>query len=239
MLIDRKIREELNDLFHVLKLQGRSSVQSLDKIVKIEQVIGYLELVHAEVRKISNKRKVILIDCAAGNCYLSYLIYHYYNKIESRPMEIHCIDNNKNLMQKNSVLAQKLGFDNMFFYACDINDFSIDKNVDIVYSLHACDTATDKTMYLGVRLNAKIIFSVACCQKTLTIKSKSLKSVIRHKAFRDKTLMMIADSLRALLLENSGYRVDIFDFVSSRYTDKNTMVRAVKSCPKKNMDFME
>lgn len=239
MLVNKKIREELYDLFLLIKLQDRNASPSIDKQVKIEQIIGYLELVHAKVRQISKKRKIILIDSGAGNCYLSYLFYYYYTKIDDRAIEIHCIDNNEKLMQKNTQLAKKMGFDAMYFHADDINDFNFDGKVDMVYSLHACDTATDKTMYLGIRLGAKFIFSVACCQKTLSIKSKSLKSVIRHKSFREKTLMMIADSLRALLLEQSGYKVDIFDFVSSRYTDKNTMLRAVKSTPKKDIDFAQ
>ena len=239
MLINRKIREELDDIFYVLKLQNKNYVVSLDKKVKIEQIISYLEIVHAEIRKSSKKRRLVLIDSGAGNCYLSFLIYYFYQKIENRDIEIHCVDYNKKLMDNNRELAKKMKFSQMHFYSSDINDFTMDKQVDVVYSLHACDTATDKTMYLGVRNNAKIILSVACCQNTISIKSTTLKSVIRHKSFRDKTIMMITDSLRAILLEKLGYKVDIFDFVSSRYTDKNTMVRAIKKGFKKTINLDE
>ncbi len=228
MLINREIREKLDDIFYVLKLKNRNTKVSLDKKVKIEQILAYMEIIHSELRMSSKKKKIIIIDSGAGNCYLSFLTYYFYQKIYPKDIEIHCVDYNEKLMESNRELAQNMGFTKMYFHASDIIDFTVNKPVDMVYSLHACDTATDKTMHLGIRSNAKAILSVACCQSSLKLKSNSLKSVTRHKAFRDKTIMMIADSLRAILLEKAGYKVDIFNFVSSRYTDKNIMVRAIK-----------
>ncbi len=226
MLINKLNREELSDLFQVIKLQSRNAFISKDNEVKIEQVIAYLEIIHAEQRRTSKKRPLVLIDSGAGNCYLSYLVYYFYHHIEQRPVIIHCIDNNERLMQQNRELAMRLNFINMKFHAADIETFESEQPVDMVYSLHACDTATDKSIHLGIRSRARVILSVSCCQHSLSLKSDSLKAVIRHKAFRDKALMMISDSMRALLLEEIGYKVGIFDFVSSRYTEKNTMIRA-------------
>lgn len=237
MLINREVREKLNDIFYTLKLKNRNSELSTDKKVKIEQILAYMEIVHSEIRKTSGKRKLVLVDSGAGNCYLSFLIYYFYQKVEERDIEIHCIDHNKKLMVNKKDLAKKLSFDAMHFHASDINDFQINKKVDLVFSLHACNTATDKTMFLGIRTNARIILSVSCCQHSLSIKSKTLRSIIRYKSFRDKAAMMIADSLRGILLEKKGYKVDIFDFVSSRYTDKNTMVRAIKKGSRKYYDL--
>ncbi|MHA7110892.1 methyltransferase [Sunxiuqinia elliptica] len=239
MLVNKELREKLNELFYLIKLQNSQFQSSLDKQVKIEQVLAYLEIIHAELRRTSAKRKLVLIDSAAGNCYLSYLIYYFYRELEGRELEIHCVDHNAKLMRQNEKLARRMNFDDLYFHAGDIDTFSLEKEVDAVYSLHACDTATDKTMFMGLRLQARFIFSVACCQNSIQIKSGLLKSVIRHKAFRDKALMMIADSMRALLLEKGGYKVDIFDFVSSRFTDKNTMVRAVRKSFKKVLNLDE
>jgi len=229
MLINKQIREELNHLFFLLKLQDRNSNSSLDKQVKIEQIIAYLEVIHAVTRKTSKKRKLVLIDSGAGNCYLSFLVYYFYHKIENRDIEIHCIDYNKKLMEANEKLASEMKFHSMYFHSMDIADFSINKNVDMVYSLHACDTATDKTMYLGIKTNARSILSVACCQHSISMKASSFKPIVRYKSFREKMLMMISDSMRALLLERNQYKVDIFDFVSSRFTEKNAMVRAIRT----------
>ncbi len=239
MLINKEEREILSDLFQIIKLQGRNEFISLDNKVKIEQIIAYLEILHAELRKVSQKRKIILVDSGAGNCYLSFLIYYYYQTIGKRDVEIHCIDYNERLMNNNRELARRLNFEHMHFYGCDINDFCMDQKVDVVYSLHACDTATDKTMYLGVRHQARIVLSVSCCQNTITMKNQRLKAVLRHKAFRDKTIMMISDSLRGLLMEQQGYKVDVFDFVSSRYTEKNTMIRSIRTNFKKHLDAKE
>jgi hypothetical protein len=157
MLLDKNQRDNLNDLFFIIKLQDRNAHSSIDNSVKIEQILAYLEVLHSEIRKISRKRKLIFVDSAAGNCYLSYLVYYFYERIDNRNIEIHCVDTNGKLMDSNKTLASRLAFDNMFFHAIDINDFIIDKTVDVVYSLHACDTATDKTMYLGIKNSAKII----------------------------------------------------------------------------------
>lgn len=239
MLINKEIREELNHLFFKLKLQNKNAKSSLDKQVKIEQIIAYLEVIHVEFRKTSKKRKLIFIDSGAGNCYLSFLVYYFYSRIEGRDIEIHCIDYNQKLMQSKSELAREMEFHQMYFHPMDIVDFSTEQKIDMIYSLHACDTATDKTMYLGIKHNAKIILSVACCQHSISMSASSLKVVVRYKSFRDKMLMMISDSLRALLLEENEYKVDIFDFVSSRYTDKNTMIRAKRTEFKKQIDVQK
>lgn len=239
MLINKEIREELNTLFYKLKLQDINANSSLDKQVKIEQIIGYLEIIHAELRKTSKKRQLVFVDSGAGNCYLSFLINYFYSNINKRNIHFHCIDYNGKLMERNAELARELGFKNMTFHPMDIADFETLEKVDLVYSLHACDTATDKTMYLGIKNNAKLILSVACCQHSIDMKAKSLKVVVRYKSFRDKMLMMISDTLRALLLEQNEYKVDIFDFVSSRYTDKNSMIRARHTQFKKQIDVQQ
>ena len=239
MLITKINREELFDLFQVIKLQARNDYISKDNEVKIEQIIAYLEVIHSELRKVSRKRTVVLIDSCAGNCYLSYLVYYFYLHIDKRPIKIHCVDKNERLMNLNRELAQRLNFQEMYFHTADIEAFTTNEKVDMIYSLHACDTATDKSIHLGIRSQARVILSVSCCQHSLSMKSRQLKAVIRHKAFRDKTLMMISDSMRALLLEQKGYKVGIFDFVSSRYTEKNTMIRAKRTEFKKQLDLSE
>lgn len=229
MLITKYQREELNKLFIKLRLMNPYKPSSLDKQVKIEQILAFLEVAHAEIRKMSKKKKLILIDSAAGNCYLSFLVNYYYQNIEPRNIEIHCIDINHDLMQNKKALASEIGFSNMFFYGSDIEEFNKVNKADLVFSLHACDTATDKTLHLGLRLQARAILSVSCCQHTAKIKSEALKAVIRHQSYREKILMMVCDSMRALLIEQQGYKVNIFDFVSTRYTDKNVMLRATRS----------
>lgn len=228
MLLDRKTKEELNEFFQKIRLQNEVYKPSLDKAVKIEQILAYLESMDSYINKLSVKREITLIEGAAGNCWLSYLVYYYYTEIKKRPIRIHCIDINEKLIEKNKQLAGRLGFQNMHFYCCDVIEFSLKEKVDMVYSLHACDTATDKVLYLGMQNKANIIFSVSCCQQTVKkqMRNNQLSSLTKYKVFKDRVAYMVGDSLRALILEMNSYKVDIFEFVSSRFTDKNVMIRA-------------
>ena len=130
----------------------------------------------------------MLVECGAGNCYLSFLVYHYYSSIEKRPVVIHCIDNNERLMAKARELAGDLGFDRMFFHGRDIEGYRHEDRVDLVYSLHACDTATDKALHLGFANRARCILSVSCCQHTMKkgMRGGSFTGLTRHRVLKDK-----------------------------------------------------
>ena len=225
MLIDRSNKEKLNELFGKLKLLNK---KGKDHNAKIEQIIAYLEIIHANVRKYSLKRELVFIDSCAGNCYLSFLVYYYYTNIEKRNVTIHCVDFNEALMIKAERLAAEFGFKNMCFHTSDVLKYTTPRNVHLVYSLHACDTATDATLYLGVKSRAKLILSVSCCQHTIKkqFRPRQYKGITKHSIYKDRLLYMVGDSLRSMLLELNGYKPNIFEFVSSRYTDKNIMLRA-------------
>lgn len=230
-MFSREERAALNAFFQRLKLCNHKNESGKDKGAKIEQILAYLEIIHAQIRKYSKKRRLVCIDGGAGNCYLSFLVYYFYTEIDRRPIAIHCLDNNGRLMDKASQRARDLELDHMYFHACDIADFSLSDSVDMVYSLHACDSATDKTLHLGLRQNAPCILSVACCQHTTRkqLRGHPYTGITRHRIFKDKIVHMVGDALRALLLEMRGYKVDILEFVSPRYTDKNIMMRVRKS----------
>jgi len=231
MLFPQETKESLNSFFQTIRLQGLNNESGKDKEAKIEQILAYLEILNARIKNFSRRRELVLIDCGAGNCYLSLLIYYYFNKIEGRKIKIYCLDINERLMEKNRLLAEKLGFDQMYFIATDIQDYSFEGRPDIVYSLHACDTATDMALYLGCKTNARNIFSVSCCQHFIKkqMRSGSFTGLTQHRVFKDKLVYMLGDSLRALLLKMQGYDVNVIDFITSRYTDKNVMIRAQKA----------
>ena len=118
----------------------------------------------------------------------------------------------------------------MRFHACNIAEYTHVGHADMVYALHACDAATDKALFLGLKTHARHLLSVSCCQHTLTkqIKRHPYTGMTRHRVFKEKLAYMAGDALRALLLEMQGYKVDILEFVSSRYTGKNILMRAQK-----------
>ncbi len=228
MLITLETKKTLKSFLQKIKLLDQNKEAGKDKSAKVDQIIAFLEVINATTRKYSKKRELVFIDGGAGNCYLSLLVYYFYNVLDERNVTIHCIDNNVRLMEKNTQLAKELGFDKMFFHACAVSEYTHSGRPDLVYSLHACDIATDQTLFLGLETNAKNLFTVQCCQHRLTSKMRSqpYSGLTRHKLFKDKLAYMVGDSLRAMLIELQGYKVDVLDFVSSRATDKNTMLRA-------------
>jgi hypothetical protein len=231
MLLNRSQKETLDRFFLEIKLKNKYNVSSKDQEAKIEQILAFLELLHAEIRKYSKKRRLVFIDSAAGNCYVSFLVYYFYTHIEKRKISIHCVDINEKLMHNARATAERLNFKNIYFHHKDILYYGSDDTVDMVYSLHACDTATDKTLYLGIKEKAKCILSVSCCQHTIKkhLRNQRYRGITKHRVFKDKMVYMVADALRALLLEMNAYKTDIIEFISSRYTDKNIMIRARKS----------
>ncbi len=123
----------------------------------------------------------------------------------------------------------------MEFYHTDVEAFKTEEDVDIVYSLHACNTATDQTIAKGIFLKARYIFSVSCCQYTnkKNLTSHPLASISRHAPYKERLTDMIGDSMRVLLLEHFGYGVKIFEFTPAANTPKNIMIRAINGVVKK------
>jgi len=231
MLIQQNERKTMDAFFRAIRLKNRNDASDKDQTRKIEQILSYLEIIHSLVRKYSKKRTLVFIDSCAGNCYLSFLVYHYYSAIDARPIEIHCVDINEKLMNNGKNLAVKLGFSNMHFHTSDVLEYTHGGTPDMVYSLHACDIATDKALFLALQNKAKNILSVSCCQHTAKkrMRNSQYRGITRHSVFKERMLYMVVDSLRALLMEMEGYTTDIIEFTSSRNTDKNIMIRGRKA----------
>ncbi len=228
-MLNPETKNLINELFFKLKLQNENNESSKDKAAKMRQLLAYLDIIISQVGKYSRKRKLVFIDSCAGNCLLSFLVYFYFTEVDKRNIEIHCVDTNQKLMDKNRARAKEFGFNGMIFQTSDVGEYQHKGQPDLIYSLHACDTATDKTLYLGLKTRAKNILSVSCCQHSLKMKKKSnhnCSGLTRNNLFKEKMIYMVADSLRSILMQMQGYKVDLLEFVSSRATNKNTMLRA-------------
>lgn len=229
MLVEQQEKIALCNLGAKLGLISPEMRGCTDKRKKTEQILAFLEAIETSVRKYSSKRELSFIDSGAGSSALSFFAYHYYTVLKERPIRIKCIDTNTALMEKGRLKAQKLGFSQMKFQSGDILEHEENARPDVVYALHACDTATDKAIALGVRTGARNILTVSCCQHSFSRSirgNEAVHALMSRQVFRDKMTYMVADTMRALLLEMVGYHTTVVEFVSSRATDKNIMVRA-------------
>lgn len=195
---------------------------------KLEQIVAFLEVIRTETARLSRRRPIVMVDFGAGNCLLGFIAAHYFTHVDPRPFEVHSVEIRPELMDKNRARAAELGYTGMYFHGCDIADFDGPEQVDVVTSLHACDTATDLALAYAVSVRARSILSVQCCQHTLlrTMRGVSVPGAKNQPALRERMVYLAADAMRTQLLGLAGYEAEVIEFVSSRATDKNHMVRA-------------
>lgn len=228
-----QIKLDIKDLEHIYKVIGMNNPKGepyMEKIKKHEQITAFLLHLEKSIDKLSTKRTLLLVDCACGKSYLSFIANYYFTVIQNRNIKFVGIDYNEHVIKASKKAAKELGYDNMEFICNDIFKVEFNESPDIVYSLHACDTATDMTIAKGVLEGAKYIVAVSCCQHTIRnkIKKHKLSAITRHGIYKERLSDMIADSMRSLILESHGYKVKLFDYVASRETPKNIMVRAAR-----------
>jgi hypothetical protein len=228
--------ENLKHLFREIGLYNTHDQLYFQRAHKHKQVLAYIIQIKAALEKLSKKRPITLIDCGCGKSYLAFILYDYCKTILNRQINIIGIDTNQDLINKCKLAAKELNFVNMDFIHSNVATIVPNDKVDIVYSLHACDTATDQTIAKGIEVKAQYIFSVSCCQHTNRnkIANHPLTSISRHQPYKERLVDMVGDSMRALLLEHLGYGVKLFEFVAAEATPKNIMLRAIKKTANSN-----
>lgn len=222
---------ELKDLFSAIGLSNVNGEHYRERLKKHQQIYEFINHLNKAVGKLSQKRKLILLDCGCGKSYLSFIANYYLTRIEKRYVDFICIDYNPHVIKVSKEAAKTLAFDNMTFICDDIFNVAFSTKPDIVYSLHACDIATDMTIAKGILEEAKYIMTVSCCQHRVRheMKRHPLGAITKHGIYKERLVDMVADSMRTLLLESRGYKVSVFEYVSTKDTPKNVMVRAVKT----------
>lgn len=205
---------------------------------KFRQINEFLRLI-VETRAFDNVKHAPLtvIDCGCGSAHLTFAVYQYFNHILQRPTRVTGVDLKAELLQKQTRFARKLGWDGIDFHHSTIIDFTPEVSPDIVLALHACDTATDEALAQAVRWDSQMIFSAPCCHHHLQAQIERLEMphifnpVLRHGILKERLGDILTDSFRAQLLRVMGYRTDVVEFIAAEHTDKNLMIRGVKTSP--------
>lgn len=201
------------------------------KYDKFKQINRYLEFVADILPVFDEKEEIHIIDFGCGKSYLTFAMYYYLHELKGRNVWITGLDLKEDVIDHCSHLAKKYGYGQLTFLKGDIAGFEGTDEVDMVVTLHACDTATDYALKKAVDWNAKVIFSVPCCQHEVNgqIESRELAPVLKYGLIKERMSALLTDAIRANLLEEQGYDTQILEFIDMEHTPKNILIRAVKS----------
>ncbi|MDE6883720.1 MAG: SAM-dependent methyltransferase [Lachnospiraceae bacterium] len=197
---------------------------------KFRQINRFLEFIEDILPTLSKKRTVHILDFGCGKSYLTFAMYYYLHELKKYDVEITGLDLKEDVIDRCNRLSEKYGYDSLRFLKGDIAEYKGQGPVDIVVTLHACDTATDYALAKAVLWNAGVILSVPCCQHEVNrqIKCEDLAPVLKYGIVKERFAALVTDALRAQLLEAEGYAVDILEFIDMEHTPKNLLIRAVR-----------
>ncbi|MBD5461412.1 MAG: SAM-dependent methyltransferase [Lachnospiraceae bacterium] len=197
---------------------------------KFRQINRYLEFVEDVIPVLPRDRTLRIIDFGCGKSYLTFALYYYLHEIRKYPVDITGLDLKDAVIRNCNALAEQYGYENLHFEKGDISAYEGADSVDMVVSLHACDTATDYALYKAIKWGASVIFAVPCCQHEVNrqIHCEELSQVLGYGLIRERMSALITDAVRAKLLEENGYDTQILEFIDMEHTPKNILIRAVK-----------
>lgn len=212
----------------VMTKEGRVHNNKYDKF---RQINRFLEFVEDIAGKLPADREITILDFGCGKSYLTFAIYYYLHIMKHLDVNIIGLDLKKDVINRCNQLKEKLGYEKLKFLNGDIADYNELESVDMVVTLHACDTATDYALAKAVQWGAKVILSVPCCQHELnkTIQCDTLQPVLKYGLLKERISALLTDGMRASMLEAKGYNVQILEFIDMEHTPKNILIRAVKN----------
>lgn len=196
---------------------------------KFRQINRFLEYIEDILPSLPTDRELRILDFGCGKSYLTFAIYYYLKVLKGYPVRITGLDLKEDVIRHCNELAVKYGYDKLEFLCGDIAYYDGCSQVDMVVTLHACDTATDYALAKAVGWGAKVILSVPCCQHELNkqIKNDLLSPVLHYGILKERMAALMTDGLRAQILEANGYRTQILEFIDMAHTPKNLLIRAV------------
>ena len=196
---------------------------------KFRQINRFLEYIEDILPSLPTGRELRILDFGCGKSYLTFAIYYYLKVLKGYPVRITGLDLKEDVIRHCNELAAKYGYDKLEFLCGDIAYYDGCSQVDMVVTLHACDTATDYALAKAVGWGAKVILSVPCCQHELNkqIKNDLLSPVLHYGILKERMAALMTDGLRAQILEANGYRTQILEFIDMAHTPKNLLIRAV------------
>lgn len=200
---------------------------------KYKQINRFVELIDDELSNEKNE-EITVLDFGCGKSYLTFIVYYYLVKIKGKKAKIIGYDLKEDVVESCNAIAKKYGYDGLTFVVSDVKkDKLYDEKIDVVISLHACDVATDYALYYAIKKNVKHVFSVPCCQHEINSRIRTgngdLDCLLKYGIVKERVSALLTDSIRAMILEDAGYKVDVIEFVDLAHSPKNLMLRAKKT----------
>lgn len=208
---------------------------------KFRQINKYLEFINDTIKEMQEKKlidnKVKVVDFGCGKSYLTFALHHYLKNIKHLDFEIIGLDLKKDVMEDCNRIAKELGCENLEFLTGNIKDFDKLKDVDMIFSLHACNNATDFALAKGLELGAKAILAVPCCQHEFNEKMSKNKNseffkndllIGKHGILFEKYTTLATDAFRAQALELCGFKTQVMEFIDMEHTPKNILIKAIR-----------
>lgn len=200
------------------------------KFHKFRQINRFLEFIEDVAPVLPKDREVTILDFGCGKSYLTFAMYYYLHQLKGYDISIVGLDLKKDVINHCSSLSKKYGYEKLRFMEGNIGDYTGTNKVDMVVTLHACDTATDMALAKAIGWDAKVILSVPCCQHELNgqIENEILAPIFQYGLIKERMASLITDGLRAEYLRAAGYEVQVLEFVEMEHTPKNILIRGVK-----------
>ena len=227
----------------VMTAGGRVIASKRDKF---RQINRFLEMIADVTDHLPRDRPVRVVDFGCGKSYLTFALYHYLHEVRDLDVRIAGLDLKQDVIDHCNTIARDLRYDELQFAVGEIATYSPPEPavgrspsfvegdtrtpVDLVVSLHACDTATDDALAKAVEWGATVILSVPCCQHELNkqLRNPAMQPMLKHGIIRERLTELVTDSARAAILELCGYSVQLLEFISLEHTPKNLLIRAVR-----------
>ena len=215
----------------VMTKDGKIVHSRYDKFRQINRFLEFIEDILPQLNQAAKEGELTILDFGCSKSYLTFAMYYYLHVLEGYDIRIIGLDLKSDVISHCNELARKYGYKKLKFLEGDIADYTGADRVDMVVTLHACDTATDFALAKAVGWNARVILSVPCCQHELNrqMHNEILEPVFKYGLIKERMAALVTDALRAEYLEGEGYDVQILEFIDMEHTPKNILIRAVRS----------